>query len=355
MARTGFHIVDTSPWPFTVAMSVLGLMSSLIGFFHFGFSRDVCYFLFMSVFVLGLSLVRWWGDMILESTYLGRHTKLVVHNLRAGMLLFIMSEVFFFMSFFWAFFNSMVGEISMNKVGHWPPLGIKAIVPWKMPALNTVILLSSGITVTWAHKAIRVHNKCPLYGPKNGNVDFKVKGHPSIYGQTFNNWLYKYEGCRFSSEKSREMSSRVYVNLLLRVKKSSPDFSEIIKLWADPGYFKEKENLGKKYRSQALYALALTIVLGLIFTSLQFNEYYLASFTIAEGLYGSTFYVMTGFHGLHVLVGTMFLVVCWCRVYLFHFTYNRHYFGLDAAIWYWHFVDGVWVALFGAVYIWGYL
>jgi cytochrome c oxidase subunit 3 len=135
--------------------------------------------------------------------------------------------------------------------------------PWKIPLLNTLILLSSGASVTWAHHAIV---------------------------------------------------------------------------------------LGSKY--QATSALIVTIVLAVIFTALQGYEYVSAPFTISDGVYGSTFYMATGFHGFHVFIGTCFLTVCLFRLYLNHFT-REHHFGFEAAAWYWHFVDVVWLFLFISIYWWG--
>ena len=104
--------------------------------------------------------------------------------------------------------------------------------------------------------------------------------------------------------------------------------------------------------TQGVQALALTVFLGVYFTSLQALEYWEASFSIADAVYGSTFFVATGFHGLHVIIGTIFLLVCLVRQYLNHFSLNHH-FGFEAAAWYWHFVDVVWLFLFVTIYWWG--
>jgi cytochrome c oxidase subunit 3 len=178
------------------------------------------------------------------------------------MLLFIVSEIFFFLSFFWAFFH---GSLSPNIElgGVWPPPGILTFNPFQVPLLNTVVLVSSGVRVTWAHHAI-------------------------IEGQF----------------------------------------------------------------SQFARALSLTVFLGLYFTFLQGLEYYEASFAFSDGVYGSTFFISTGFHGLHVLVGTLFLLTCLVRHWQFEFS-PAHHFGFEAAAWYWHFVDVVWLFLYMVVYWWG--
>jgi len=178
------------------------------------------------------------------------------------MILFIASEVMFFLAFFWAFFHSSLAPtVEIGAV--WPPKGIQVLNPWEIPFLNTLILLSSGAAVTWAHHAI-------LAG----------------------------------------------------------------------------------YRKQAIYSLCVTILLAILFTAFQGYEYLSAPFTISSGIYGSTFYMATGFHGAHVLIGTTFLTVCLIREIHFHFTKNHH-FGFEAAAWYWHFVDIVWLFLFVSIYYWG--
>nr|YP_073352.1 cytochrome c oxidase subunit III [Graptacme eborea]AAT98395.1 cytochrome c oxidase subunit III [Graptacme eborea] len=103
---------------------------------------------------------------------------------------------------------------------------------------------------------------------------------------------------------------------------------------------------------ESILSLMLTSMLGLYFTLLQVNEYYEASFTIADGIYGSCFYVATGFHGLHVIIGTTFLLVCLWRLWDQHFS-TGHHFGFEAAAWYWHFVDVVWLFLYISIYCWG--
>lgn len=258
--KHGFHLVDPSPWPIIAAFSALLMTFGGVYFMH-GYTGG--FFLFRLGFVLILFMMFcWWRDVIREATYEGQHTLAVSNGLRMGMLLFIVSEVMFFFAFFWAFFHSSFNP-SPAIGGVWPPMFLSVLNPWEVPLINTIILLSSGATVTWAH-------------------------HSIVYGSKLN----------------------------------------------------------------ATISLILTVVLAIIFTLLQVFEYITAPFTISDGIYGSTFYMATGFHGFHVFLGTCFLSVCLLRVYLNHFT-REHHFGFEAAAWYWHFVDVVWLFLFITIYWWG--
>jgi len=204
----------------------------------------------------------WWRDIIREGTIEGQHTMRVQKGLRMGMLLFIVSEVMFFFAFFWAFFHASFNP-SVALGGVWPPAFMVILDPWKVPLLNTIILLTSGATVTWAHHAI---------------------------------------------------------------------------VWGSKGH--------------AMSALLYTVALAIVFTGLQAFEYVTAPFSISDSIYGSTFFMATGFHGFHVFIGTCFLTVCFFRLTLNHFT-REHHFGFEAAAWYWHFVDVVWLFLFITIYWWG--
>lgn len=258
--KHGFHLVDPSPWPFISAFSALFMTFGGVCFMH-GYYGGL--FLFrLGFFSILFMMFCWWRDVVRESTFEGQHTLAVSSGLRMGMLLFIASEVMFFFAFFWAFFHSSFNpSLAIGAV--WPPADMTILDPWKVPLLNTVLLLSSGASVTWAH-------------------------HSIVYGSKINGIL----------------------------------------------------------------ALIITIVLALIFTGLQAFEYITAPFTISDGVYGSTFYMATGFHGFHVFIGTCFLCVCLLRLYLNHFTREQH-FGFEAAAWYWHFVDVVWLFLFITIYWWG--
>nr|UQT69115.1 cytochrome c oxidase subunit III [Tomostethus sp. 1 QHW-2022a]UTY22590.1 cytochrome c oxidase subunit III [Tomostethus sp. 1 QHW-2022a] len=255
-----FHLVDFSPWPLMGALSTMILMSGSVKWFHFNDN---------SLFILGLTLVllvmfQWWRDIVRESTYQGLHTKAVTLGMRWGMILFITSEVFFFLSFFWAFFHSSLSP-SIEIGGIWPPKGIYPFNPFQIPLLNTIILVSSGFTLTWSHHSLM-----------NGNGN----------------------------------------------------------------------------KCETIKSLLYTITLGMIFSVFQAYEYLEAPFTLADSIYGSTFFMATGFHGIHVLIGTMFLTVNLFRLSLNHFS-SFHHFGFEAAAWYWHFVDVIWLFLFISIYWWG--
>nr|AML25911.1 cytochrome c oxidase subunit III [Staphylinidae sp. BMNH 1274216] len=253
-----FHLVDYSPWPLLGALSTMTTMIGLIKWFHM-FNNDLFLFGF---FITSLVAYQWWRDISREGTYQGLHTYTVTMGLRWGMILFITSEVFFFISFFWGFFHSSLSPtIELGML--WPPKGIETFNPIQIPLLNTLILLTSGLTVTWAHHSLMENN--------------------------FN---------------------------------------------------------------QTTQGLTLTILLGIYFSILQGYEYMEASFTISDAIYGSSFFMATGFHGIHVIIGTTFLLICLLRHLNNHFS-CIHHFGFEAAAWYWHFVDVVWLFLYISIYWWG--
>nr|YP_009758582.1 cytochrome c oxidase subunit III [Epiactis japonica]YP_009758621.1 cytochrome c oxidase subunit III [Heteractis crispa]QIN90400.1 cytochrome c oxidase subunit III [Epiactis japonica]QIN90438.1 cytochrome c oxidase subunit III [Heteractis crispa]CDG50868.1 cytochrome c oxidase subunit III [Urticina eques] len=253
-----YHLVDPSPWPYIGACGALFITVGSVVYFHYSQS----WVLLMGAITLGLTMLVWWRDVIREATFQGLHTVVVKQGLKYGMLLFILSEVLFFFSFFWAFFHSSLAPaVELGAV--WPPQGINPLNPFSVPLLNTAVLLSSGATVTWAHHAL-------------------------ISGK----------------------------------------------------------------KTEAINGLTATVILGLIFTGLQAMEYYEAPFAISDSVYGSTFFVATGFHGLHVIIGTTFLAVCLARLVYHQFT-RHHHLGFEAASWYWHFVDVVWLFLYICIYWWG--
>ncbi len=254
-----WHMVEPSPWP---ALGALGAFVTALG--GIWFLRDGPIFGFLAgLAIILFAMWGWWRDVINEGEKKGLHTPPVAHGLRMGMVLFIASEVMFFFAFFWAYFNSSVPFLSPAANSQWPPEGIEPLHTWSLPFFNTLILLSSGLTVSVAHSVLREA------GPEKAAK-----------------WMF------------------------------------------------------------------LTAALGALFVSLQAYEYGQAAFSITDGIYPSTFYLATGFHGFHVLVGTIFLFVCFFRAKSGHFKPDHHV-GFEAAAWYWHFVDVVWLFLFIWVYWWG--
>nr|AOY39803.1 cytochrome c oxidase subunit 3 [Phloeotribus sp. BMNH 1047247] len=258
MKNHPFHLVDQSPWPILMSFSVFSMLMGTIKWFHFNE-----YNLLLATFILNtLISYLWWRDITRESTFQGHHTLLVTKGLRLGMILFITSEIFFFFAFFWAFFHSSLSpNIELGMI--WPPKSILPFNPLEIPLLNTLILLTSGISITWAHHSLMENNY-----------------------------------------------------------------------------------------SQTIQGLTITVLLGAYFSILQGFEYFQAPFSISDSIYGSTFYMTTGLHGLHVLIGSTFLLICLIRGFLNHFS-PIHHFGFEAAAWYWHFVDVVWLFLYISIYWWG--
>lgn len=288
-----YHLVNPSPWPFVASVGALVtaiggvvLMKGLSPNENDVFLGHGQWPLFAIGFgILIFTAIAWWGDVIKESRA-GDHTPVVDIGLRYGMILFIASEVMFFVAWFWMYFELAIfhenraawlvptwDEATTQAWANWPPPHVEAFDPFHLPLMNTLILLLSGTTVTWAHHALQQGN-----------------------------------------------------------------------------------------RNAARLGLILTVLLGCLFTWIQFGvEYPEAGFafgntgeTSIANVYGASFFMATGFHGAHVIIGTIFLAVCLGRLIAGQFTPEKH-FGLEAAAWYWHFVDVVWLFLFTFVYVLPYL
>jgi cytochrome c oxidase subunit III len=294
-----YHLVNPSPWPLLASAGALVMAIGAIVWMRtvktgeglFGLQGPTMFFIgFAGVVAIAFF---WWRDVIREA-HGGDHTPVVQLHLRYGMLLFIASEVMFFVAWFWAYFDaslfagdvthlpiyapdgtvtpsdkSVLGLVQRNELtgGHWPPKPDQyfrhTFDPWGLPLVNTLVLLLSGTTVTWAHHSL-------LHDDRKGLV----------------------------------------------------------------------------------WGLVLTVVLGILFTTCQAYEYGHAAFNYSGHIYGATFFMATGFHGAHVIIGTIFLFVCLMRALAGHFSPKQH-FGFEAAAWYWHFVDVVWLFLFASIYVWG--
>jgi cytochrome c oxidase subunit 3 len=256
-----YHLVDPSPWPPLGAFAGGALVLGIIFIAH----NNSWWLATIGLLAVLATMFFWWRDVLKESNTPGLHSPVVRLGLRYGMILFIASEVMFFVAFFWAYFHfALFPEHVSGATKHvWPPAGVLTFDPFGLPFLNTMILLLSGCTVTWAHH-------CLL----------------------------------------------------------------------------------NKDRKGLITGLALTVFLGVSFTGFQIFEYHEAPFSFTGGVYPSTFFLATGFHGFHVFVGTVFLAVCLVRAIRGAFTPEKH-FGFEAAAWYWHFVDVVWLFLFCFIYWWG--
>ena len=263
-----YHLVSPSPWPVVGALGALTLAVGGLMYMHeLAYGSAV---LAVGTLLVAFTMFVWWRDVVREAEHEGHHTPTVQLGLRYGMVLFIASEVMFFLAWFWAFFDASLFADEAQQVarvtftgGTWPPTGVEVFDPFHLPLLNTIILLTSGATVSWAHHALRE---------------------------------------------------------------------------------------GK--RSGLIQGLFVTVGLGIAFTAVQAYEYAHAPFAFTDGIYSSTFFMATGFHGAHVLIGSIFLIVCLGRSIVGHFKPEQH-FGFEAAAWYWHFVDVVWLFLFFAIYWWG--
>ena len=260
-----YHLVDPSPWPVVGSISVLILAIGAVQMLH----DSTPWVMLIGFAGVLYTMLAWWRDVVKEANT-GDHTPVVQLHHRYGMILFIASEVMFFVAWFWAYFDASLypGEaIQAARTeltgGVWPPQGIETFDPWHLPLINTLVLLTSGTTVTWAHHALQHDDR---------------------------------EGLK--------------------------------------------------------WGLILTVALGALFTVFQVYEYQHAAFGFSGHIYGATFFMATGFHGFHVLVGTIFLAVCLLRALAGQFSSKQH-FGFEAAAWYWHFVDVVWLFLFIVIYILG--
>ena len=278
-----YHILEPDIWPLIGASAALTFTSGMVlSWYPEQFGTASNYVIWAGLAGLLATFFFWFRNVVIEAQQ-GDHTPVVQLHMRYGMILFIASEVMFFVGWFWSFFDFALFPAPLvvegagtadqltenlfydgnNELGTLVPEGMEVLNPFSLPLLNTLILLCSGTTVTWAHHAL-------IHGDRTG-------------------------------------------------------------------------------LKQGLWA---TVALGALFTFIQGYEYSVAPYIFGQNTYSSAFFMATGFHGFHVLIGTIFLCVCLYRAYIGHFTPRQH-FGFEAAAWYWHFVDVVWLFLFIAVYIWG--
>jgi cytochrome c oxidase subunit 3 len=259
-----FHMVNPSARPFLIGVGAFFFTAGLVFYMnnvpHIFFSSEV---FFIGLTILANTTIKWFLEIIRESTLMGYHCAVVQRGLKRGFILFIVSEIMLFFGFFWAFFHNGTNVDSILG-GYFPPEGIIVINPFGIPLYNTFLLILSGISVTWTHKGIILY-------------DLSV---------------------------------------------------------------------------EVMDGFLVTIFLGWFFLALQVMEYYESFFNYNDSSYSCAFFMLTGLHGMHVFVGVVFLFVCFLRYIRGHFT-KQHHLGFEFAVWYWHFVDVVWIFLYLTVYIWG--
>lgn len=252
-----YHLVQVSPWPIALSLSTFSLLLGSVLLFN-------NIFLAKEITLLGIASIiygsyYWFKDIIIEGTYRGEHTKQVEKGLTLGFVLFIVTEVCVFFSLFFSYFyQALVPSIEIG--GIWPPIGIITMDYKGVPLLNTLILLSSGFSITASHNFILNRN-----------------------------------------------FSMAYVYLIY------------------------------------------TIVLGILFVYCQYLEYFNSFFTLTDSVYGSIFYILTGLHGVHIIIGTIFFIFTLLR--FSHFTTEHHVQFTSASI-YWHMLDAVWLLLYFLLYCW---
>nr|YP_009728513.1 cytochrome c oxidase subunit III [Indomegoura indica]QIA95426.1 cytochrome c oxidase subunit 3 [Indomegoura indica] len=252
-----YFILNLSPWPILMSLNTFNLMISNIMIMNFKYN----FMSMMNLIMMILISTLWWRDIIRESTYQGNHNFYIMNLIKFSMILFIISEMFLFISFFWNFLhNSLAPSIELGL--NWPPKNINFFNPLLIPLLNTIILLTSSFTVTLTH----------LYLLNNS-------------------------------------------------------------------------------KKKTIFFMNLTIILSIYFLMLQMLEYKQATFTFSDSIFGSSFYMATGFHGLHVIMGTIFLMINMLRMMKMHFSYTHH-ISFELAAWYWHFIDIIWLFLYMTFYWW---
>jgi len=252
-----YFILNLSPWPILIALNTFNLIISNIIIINFKFNIISL----INIFIIISISILWWRDVIRERTFQGNHNFYIINLIKFRIILFIISEIFLFISFFWNFLhNSLAPSIELGL--NWPPKNINFFNPLLIPLLNTIILLTSRFTVTLTH----------LYLLNNS-----------------------------------KKKTIIFINL--------------------------------------------TIILSIYFLILQILEYNQATFTFSDSIFGSSFYIATGFHGLHVIIGTIFLIINLLRIIKLHFSFIHH-IRFELAAWYWHFIDIIWLFLYITFYWW---
>lgn len=252
-----YFILNLRPWPILISFNAFNLLISNIIIINF----KINIFSFINLIIIFIISSLWWRDIIRESTFQGNHNFYIINLIKLRIILFIISEIFLFISFFWNFLhNSLAPSIELGL--NWPPKNIQFFNPLLIPILNTIILLTSRFTITLTHFYLLNNNK-----------------------------------------------------------------------------------------SKRLIFINLTIILSIYFLILQIIEYNEATFTFSDSIFGSSFYIATGFHGIHVIIGTIFLLINIIRMIKIHISF-LHHIRFELAAWYWHFIDIIWLLLYITFYWW---
>lgn len=251
-----FHLTTNRPWPLIISFNIINFLFRNVIRLNSKFSLINLFF----ILTLILTLYQWWRDLVRERTFQGFHTLNILNIIKFRIIIFIISELFFFISFFWTFLHSSISP-SIEIGNLWPPKIIKIFNPYDIPLLNSIILISSGLTITWRHHLIKNNSK------------------------------------------------------------------------------------------KCILLLKITIFLGIYFSILQYFEYKEAHFSFNDRIFGSIFFIATGFHGIHVIIGTIFLIISHLRLSKNHISIIHH-LNFDLSSWYWHFVDVIWLILYILIYWW---
>lgn len=351
-----FREILRSPWPAYTGMSAGAMLLATVCYFRYNPSGSLL--IYISFCALTLSAFGWWRDTTKEDSYEGRYNHMISTGQRLGFALFIGSEVMLFFSLFWAWFHSALSPTA--ELGSiWPPYGILTLNPYGLPLANTLLLLSSGLAITSTHKYfVKAVARDDIHWPffKEGvswqtvkfrQADFQSKSYWGYLG-----YAYAFSHIYISKLVSHisEMQSRI-TDMMHEYNRSWVMILDrsLLYLRSYGGYFITRAIANT---SSSANLLAITLIFGVVFVAVQYIEYRSAPFTIASTVYGSTFFMTTGLHGSHVIAGAVFLAVCLSRLMLGHYLHDRHD-SFAMGIWYWHFVDVVWIFVYISLYWWG--
>jgi heme/copper-type cytochrome/quinol oxidase subunit 3 len=373
--RHPYHIVRASVAPLLTTLP--------LGYFvlnYFGvINNKIGLIVAISSFIGGL--VIWGISVVFDSLYDQQHTYEVKRGLVMGMLLFIISEVMFFFSFFWSYFYiSLSPTIAIGCV--WPPYGLTVYSYMGLPLLNTVLLLLSGAILTDAYTILTEQKAVHETNEKVMQVEQYFKGLEALYNHKNSiNTLTFIEERRekfVAQEAGKEFNEEKFAVTISAGQKELRDLD-----W-DLYFFEKPENVEPNYkqptdlnvieytfvkvflkaRNELIKTrLYLTLLCAAVFLCCQAYEYYSAPFSMNDGIYGSLFFLLTGFHGFHVLVGSILIGIITVRFLVGNFDllnvgtkfqiFKNKSTGFACSLFYWHFVDIVWIFLYIVIYWWG--